>query len=95
MTHAEIWARYHAHARFLDRLWAQIHQLDATGVDMLDPERQALVSRALTGSDHLCRLFDMLPETKAENARLGPAPEISEHEMLEWLAAATRKRVRS
>ena len=61
MTYAEAEKRYFAHARYLDKLWAEIWALDRAGVRYLDPRRLELAKRAIIGSQHLITLYDYLP----------------------------------
>ena len=53
----------------------------ADGAAFLDPERVALFYRWCVATEHLCLLYGMLPETKAETARLGPPPPITEADL--------------
>ena len=61
MTFAEAERRYFRHARYLNGLWAEIHELDAAGVAYLDPRRLTLAKRAILGSEHLLKLYEFLP----------------------------------
>ena len=89
MTHAEAWRRFQAQSRVCDDIWRQIRECTDRGVWILDPERRVLHERACTASQMLIFLYDFLPETKAENALLGPPEPITEAELAAFLDAVS------
>ena len=89
MTHAEAWRRFQAQSRVCDDIWRQIRECNDRGVWILDPERRVLHERACTASQMLIFLYDFLPETKAENALLGPPEPITEAELAAFLDAVS------